>query len=246
MRARRVAAFTLAIGGLPLLLAAQVWLASRVERIDGFSRAELDGTVGTGEPLRLTWIGDSTGQGVGASTPDAALPRRVAARLGREVRLSVLAISGATTQDAIETQLPDLAATQPDWVIVGIGNNDVTHATSKRAFRERLDTLLTQVAAMRPEHLIVLGTAEFSGTPLLKEPLRTFAGVRSRVLDAVVRDLAAKHDALYVPIRTITGPLFKAAEGPTHAADDFHPNDVGYGFWTTAIIDTLRDAGLID
>lgn len=246
MTLRRIVALALAILGLPAILAVEIWLAAQVERIDGFTRAELDGTVGEGEPLRVTWIGDSTSAGVGSSSAATSLPHTVAERLGRRVDLSVLSVSGATVASATEAQLPDLAATRPQWVFVGIGNNDVTHGTSKKTFRARLDALLTDVAATEPERLIVLGTAEFSGTPLLKEPLRTLAGVRSRVLDAVVRDLAATHGAIYVPIRALTGPLFKAAPGPTHAADDFHPNDVGYGFWTTAIIDTLRDAGAID
>ncbi|MBA2280528.1 MAG: hypothetical protein H0W25_04725, partial [Acidimicrobiia bacterium] len=40
-------------------------------------RLELDGRIGppTGAALRVVWLGDSTAAGVGASGPDAAVPR---------------------------------------------------------------------------------------------------------------------------------------------------------------------------
>lgn len=236
---RRVGALALAILGLPTVLAAEIWLASQVERLDGFTADEMDGVIGSGEPLRVTWVGDSTGVGVGTDVPDEALPRLVATDLKRQVDLRVLAVSGATVGDALDTQIPALAATAPQWVFVGIGNNDVTHLTSRKRFRARMDLLLTRVAAIRPEKIIVLGTAEFSGTPLLKQPLRALAGVRTRVLDKIVRELAEKHGATYVPIRELTGRRFKERPGSYHARDDFHPNAAGYSIWAEAIMEIL-------
>lgn len=235
----------LAVLLLVIVVVVEALIAFRVERLDGFTRAQLDRRIGSGRALRVTWIGDSTSAGVGASTPERALPVLVAQELGRPVELSVLSVSGATTADAVAEQLPQLAALEPEWVFVAIGSNDVTHLTSRATLRSGLETLLAGVEATRPERIIVLGVAEFGGTPLFARPLRTIAGWRAHQLDAVVEDVAATHGAIYVPIARLTGPGFAADPLGTHARDRFHPNDAGYGLWAEATLATLREAGAV-
>lgn len=248
MRARlmRIAVTCLVtVLALVALIVVQALIAFRVERLDGFTRAQLDRRIGSGPPLRITWIGDSTSAGVGASAPEHALPIVVAEALERAVELSVLSVSGATTADALAEQLPQLAGLAPDWVFVAIGSNDVTHLTRRATMRRNLDALLSGIEATRPERIIVLGVAEFGGTPLFARPLRTIAGWRGHQLDAVVADVAAAHGAIYVPIAALTGPGFAADPLGTHARDRFHPNDAGYRLWADATIETLRAAGVI-
>jgi lysophospholipase L1-like esterase len=235
----------LAVLGFVIVIAVEVVLAFRVERLEGFTRAELDRRIGEGASLRVSWIGDSTSAGVGASSPDRSLPVLVGQGMDRSVELSVLSVSGATTAAAVAEQLPDLAATDPDWVFVAIGSNDVTHLTTRGALRSGLETLLAGVEATQPERIVVLGVAEFGGTPLFARPLRTIAGLRAHQLDAVVADVAAAHGAVYVPIARLTGPRFAADPIGTHARDRFHPNDAGYRFWADATLETLRSDGLI-
>lgn len=222
----------------PLILLVEVLIALRVERIEPYARTELDGRLGPsqGEPLRVVWIGDSTGAGVGAERVDSALPRLVAASLGRPVQLSVLAVSGARVADAVRDQLPELASLQPDWVFIGIGNNDVTHLTRSGSVRDALDTLVAGATATEAEQVVVLGTAAFAGTPLLRQPLRALAAWRSRRLDAIVRAIADAHGARYVPIAADTGPAFEADPQGLHASDGFHPNDAGYALWAESVL----------
>jgi len=227
------------------LIVVQALIAFRVERLDGFTRAQLDRRIGTGTPLRVTWIGDSTSAGVGASAPEHALPIVVAEALDRAVEVSVLSVSGATSGDALTEQLPQLASLEPDWVFVAIGSNDVTHLSSRASLRRNLDALLSGVEAAGPERIIVLGVAEFGGTPLFARPLRTLAGWRGHQLDAVVADVAAEHGAIFVPIARLTGPGFAADPVGTHARDRFHPNDAGYRLWADATIQTLHAAGVL-
>jgi lysophospholipase L1-like esterase len=238
MRASIVIAAT--IVGFIGLLVGQAVIAFRVDRIEGFSSEQLDRQIGDGQQLRVVWIGDSTSAGVGASRPERALPVVIANELNRPVSLHVLSVSGATTQDAVAAQLPKVAALQPDWVFVAIGNNDVTHLTSRAKLRTSLRTLLDGVTQVQPQQIIVLGIAEFGGTPLLPRPLRTLAGWRSHQLDEVVRQEAAAYGAVYVPIAKLTAPGFAADPLGTHAEDRFHPNDAGYQLWVDATLQTLR------
>src|ERR1043165_6590452 len=85
------------IGVVAFLLGIEVALAMGTKKLPEFSKEQLDKRIGGGaaKPLRIVWIGDSTGRGVGATDPEHALPRVVASGLDRPVELTVLAESGA-------------------------------------------------------------------------------------------------------------------------------------------------------
>jgi lysophospholipase L1-like esterase len=220
------------------LLVIEVVMARGGRQLVGFTRDQLDGIVGAGSgtPLRVTWIGDSTGQGVGASDPEHALPRVVARGLGRPVELTVLAMSGARVADAVADQLPLLRGTRPQWVFIGIGGNDVTHITSRGAFRTAIEKLLEGVAAVQPDHVIVLGIGEFASNPRFAEPLRFIAGVRGHKLDSDLRNAANRHGALFVDIAGATGADFMRNPAHYHSVDRFHPSDAGYALWAEATL----------
>lgn len=241
---RKLAFWTLGIAaGLTLLLGAEVVYAILAERLPPRKPHDLDGRVGgSGAPLRMAWIGDSVAAGVGASGPDAALPRVVAQALGRPVELDVVAFSGARVSGALDDQVPLVEALDPppDVIVVVIGANDVIHLAGGRRFRRDYDRLLAHVNAVGARHVICLGLPSFSSTPRFLQPLRTIIAWRARVLDAEVRTSAAEHEAHYVDIASATEPAFDANPEGTHAADDFHPNDAGYRAWARAVLSVLR------
>jgi lysophospholipase L1-like esterase len=195
---------------------------------------------GAGSPLRLVWLGDSTGAGVGASSPGTALPTGVARGLGRAVQLRVLARSGAQVLDVLNEQLPLLPPLRPDIVILGVGGNDVTHLTPRRLFQGFYDALLQGIQSVGPGTVVVMGIGDFGTVPRIPQPLRAITGWRGRRLDEVVRALAARRGAAYVDLYAETGPIFGSAPSRFYAEDGFHPNDEGYRAWATAILDVLR------
>jgi len=240
-----VAVAAVALFGFVGLLVIEVLMARGGRQLPGYSRAELDGIIGAGSgtPLRVTWIGDSTGQGVGATDPEHALPRVVARGLGRPVKLTVLAKSGARVADAVAEQLPLLKDTRPQWVFVGIGGNDVTHLTSRGSFRGAIEKLLDGIEAVHPDHVIVLGIGEFASTPRFAQPLRFIAGIRSHELDTDLRNAANRHGALYVDIVAGTGRDFVRDPALYHSVDRFHPSDAGYALWAKATLASIATAG---
>ena len=204
---------------------------------------DLDGRVGptAGEPLRMVWLGDSTAAGVGASGPDAALPRQVAARLDRPVHLTVRAVSGARVADVRDEQVPELgpAAERADVVVISVGANDVVHLTRRgdfaRRYRELLDGLPDDVP------LVLLGVPDFGSVTRFAQPLRFIAGVRGGTLDAVISDVARERQAGYVDIAGETGPAFRDDPGRLFAADRYHPSDAGYGLWADAVAPVVEE-----
>lgn len=226
-------------------LAVEILLARGGPRLPERPHGKLDGLVGTGpgQPLRIVWIGDSTGEGIGASEPSRALPRVVASGLGRLVHLTVLAQSGARVAGALETQLPQLERLEPDWVFIGIGSNDVVHVTRRGSFSRDVERLLTGIERARPSRVVVVGVGQFASTPLFAQPLRWIAGTRARRLDRDLRVAAERHDALFVSIIDRVGAEFVRDPARFHAADRFHPSDEGYALWARATLDALREAG---
>lgn len=198
-----------------------------------------DGRVGgEGPALRMVWLGDSTAAGVGATSADAAMPRRVARALRRPVDLTVLAVSGDRVADVVDDQVADLAALRPDVVLVSVGANDVVHLTSNDAYREAYRDLVDAV----PEgaRLVVLGVPDMGAPPRFAQPLRAVAGWRGRQLDRTTREVAEEAGALYVDIAGETGPAMRADTSRTFAADRYHPSDDGYALWAEAVVEVLE------
>lgn len=232
----------LGAGALPLALAVvlgvEVQLARTGPDLPDDAPLQHDGHLGgDGPALRMVWLGDSTAAGVGASSADGAVPRRVARALDRPVDLTVRAISGARISDVLAHQVDDLASLAPDVVLVSIGANDVVHLTSKGAFRDRYRELVERV----PDSalLVVLGVPDMGAPDRFAQPLRGIASWRGHVLDGVSRSIAREAGAAYVDVAGETGPAMRADRDRTFAADHYHPSDAGYALWADAVVEVL-------
>jgi len=192
-----------------------------------------------GAVATVVWLGDSTAAGVGASTVADILPEQVASLLGQPVRLTVLARSGARVADVLRLQLPHLAALHPSEVFISVGANDATHLTWRSRFRRDYGRLLAGLPASVVQ-VVVLGVPDLGGAARLAQPLRAVAGWRGRELASDIRNLARRHDAIYVDIAAGTGPAFRHDPERYFAADHYHPSDAGYHLWATIVVAALR------
>lgn len=92
-------------------------------------------------------LGDSTAQGIGASTPERGYVGLIAQCLHsatrRPVQVVSLSRSGARVHDVVVDQLPRLAGLAPDLVTVtvAVGANDLKHYDADR-FRADVDALI--------------------------------------------------------------------------------------------------------
>ena len=227
------------------IVAVEVVLAGRGPILTEYDPALADGRVEptaasadpTGAPLRVTWIGDSTAAGVGASSADASVSREVARRLadelGRPIDLEVHAVSGARVADVVESQV---ASVDPDTdvVFISIGANDTTHLTSSGAFAEQYRAMLEALPS--DATVIALGVPDIGSVTRLAQPLRAIAGWRGRSYDAIGAEEAARAGATRVDLAAGTGPAFRADPDRLLAADHYHPSDAGYAVWADVIV----------
>ena len=179
-------------------------------------------------------LGDSTVEGIGATSPSANYVSRLHARL-RTVypRAGVvnLGLGGATAADVVADQLERAILLRPRLVTLSIGPNDITGRVPVQVYTGHVDTIfrrLTQetsavvVANLLPDLAI---TPRFRG----REAAPAVGGLTVRFNEALTRaarSYGVEVVDLYQPSR---------AEIPRHpelvAADGYHPSDLGYARW---------------
>ncbi len=178
----------------------------------------LTAAVGTARPPLWVVLGDSTAQGIGASTIDHGWVARLEAALaadGRPHALLNLSRSGAHSHHVIDEQVPllDLLPYAPSIVTVCCGANDLMRNPNPSALTRRLRRLTDELPA--GSIVATLPAPRFSPT--------------GRHVNRVVREAAAANDLRVADL----GPHLVAPHRGT-SADLYHPNDVGYGAWVRA------------
>ncbi|MCG6568421.1 SGNH/GDSL hydrolase family protein [Tessaracoccus sp. ZS01] len=192
------------------------------------------------DALRYVALGDSAAQGVGASQVDHGYVPRIGRKLaevtGREVLITNLSVSGATSADVVRDQLPqfrDLPFT-PDLVTLDIGGNDVVFpGHSPASFEANMDVVL----AALPEGSFVADVPWFM-VPVL--------GRQSQKMAAVASILIERHKHHLVPLHRATREAGTWRYHRYTAGDWFHPNDLGYEGWADAYWTAIEASGVVE
>lgn len=190
----------------------------------------------------MVWMGDSTAAGVGATSAEHSVPRRVAALLEREVEVVSFARSGARIADVLAEQVLQMRASSalpPDLVAISVGANDVTHLTPLSRFVHSYEAVLDQVPPMA--RVVLLGVPDMGSMPRIAQPLRAIMGWRGRRLAAAVRRIAGRRRFGFVDIARATGRVFRDAPGSSFAGDQCHPSDEGYRVWAEAVAPVVQE-----
>jgi lysophospholipase L1-like esterase len=122
------------------------------------------------EKIRYAVVGDSYSCGEGA-TEKESWPALLTNRLrfeGFYVDLvSNPSVTGWTTKDAIDRELPKFINSNPNFASLLIGVNDWVQGVDEATFRKRFSYLLDQMLAVLPnkKHLLVVTIPDFGVTP---------------------------------------------------------------------------------
>ena len=189
-------------------------------------------------PVQYVALGDSTVEGVGATSADFNYVSQLYGRLRTvypTARVDNLGAGGATSADVLRRQLDRAIALRPHLVTLSIGPNDITTRVPVAAYERNLDSILgrlhTETTAVTVVNLIpdLVVTPRFRAhrerdalgrqTVLFNEALER----RSRAHGAELVDLYAA-SRREVPVR----PELIGADG-------YHPSDVGYARWAELV-----------
>jgi lysophospholipase L1-like esterase len=229
-RAALVAGLIGSFALLPLAWTQGLAIRQRVPRLPPARPPHHGSIPGTGAPIRVLAIGESTISGIGVSRGDQTVTAVTACALarstGRPVVWRAYGLSGATTREALERLMPCIAPEPADLLIIAFCVNDVVAYRSPAAFAADLAAIVTAARNRVGDAAAVIGgVAPLACFPALPWPLRTILGWRAAALQAAADRLAERLPKVVVErfSMPIAPELF--------ASDGYHPNSKGHRLW---------------
>lgn len=197
---------------------------------------EKSGQFGNGDdPATLFVIGESTIAGLGARTHETALAGQFAKQLGqlvnRPVAWQVVGKNGVTARRTIDELVPEMPDTPFDYILVGLGGNDVMKLTSPVRWRRDMLELLKILRNKNPQAVIFLSNCPMIiHSPIMPPPIKTILWKLSQMHDANIREFTRDMDRVfYYP-----QPVDVKLEG--FFEDGLHPSEQGYADWAAAMV----------
>lgn len=215
----------------PFHIAAQLALfAWRTERLREAAGLR-EGVTGSGPPLRLLVLGDSSAAGVGVGTQADALAGQVVAALSPRfaVQWQVVARSGVTSARALGMVAQARAC---DVAITALGVNDVLRHTRDRRFARAQSALHKLLRTKGARVILCSAVPPLGAFAAFSQPLRGHLGARAVKLDATLQQVCADTGAQHVPFDITPSPDWLARDG-------LHPSAKLYHHWGA------RMAGLV-
>lgn len=194
------------------------------------------GITGVGsETIKLLVIGESTIAGLGARNHELALTgqfaQRLAMRTGKKVNWTVLGKNGVTARRTINELVPLIPDGTYDYVLIGLGGNDVMKLSSPRKWRRDMTELLGILREGNPDAIFFLSNCPMiKYSPALPHPIRFILWELSKLHDANIKELTAEMDRVYY----YPQPVDVQLDG--FFADGIHPSEKGYSDWSEAMM----------
>ena len=213
------------------LLAASCRTAWRLQRSAALARHSVPIQQRPSHPsVRMLIVGDSTGVGTGASSPEHSLAGWLA-QMQPDLWLENRACDGAGFRD-LPAQLDAGLADAPrfDLVLIQAGANDVIRFRGLRDLRRDIERVLQRAGDLAPQ-VIVMPAGNVGNAPLFFAPLSWLMSWRARILHREIRSAAARHRAVYVNLfRSRSRDPF-VQRPHLMSGDGLHPSDAGYAAW---------------
>lgn len=195
----------------------------------------------SGEPVSLAMLGDSSAAGLGVAqaieTPAVLVAAGLAEVVGRPVRLTNVAVVGATSA-GLASQVDQVLPARPAVAVILVGANDVKERLGAADSVRELTTAVRRLRRVGTE--VVVGTCPDLGTIRpLAQPLRWLARRWSRQLAAAQTVAVIEAGGRTVSLSDILGPEFAARPAELFSADRFHPNAEGYAAAAAVLLPTV-------
>lgn len=204
------------------------------------AEGETSGRSGEGaQSVKLLAIGESTVAGVGARTHETALTgqfaKHLSKKIGKRVEWFAVGRSGITAGETIYELVPKVPDERFDYIMVGLGGNDVLKLSSPRKWRRDMTRLLGILQEKNPGAKIFITNAPAVRlSPVLPQPIKFILGHLSALHDRNTKEFTGRmRDVFYFhqPTEVIEGFF----------ADGLHPSEKGYDVWAEAILNFAID-----
>jgi acyl-CoA thioesterase-1 len=199
--------------------------------------------------IRYLPLGDSytIGQSVAANE---RWPNQLVARLKSDnIDMQIVdnpSVTGYTTQDLINTELPLVPKFKPQFVSLLIGVNDYVQGVPIQTFTQHLDFIITtlQKELPHPNEILLVTIPDYGKTPTGAEfgnPATSEAGIIA--FNNVIKQVGVTYK---LPVADIFPISQQVANDPgLIASDGLHPSGKEYAQWTNVIFQTLKQAQIL-
>ncbi len=198
--------------------------------------------------IRYLPLGDSYSIGESVAKPDR-WPNQLAARFstsGKTLRIVANpSVTGYTSQDLIDRELPLVKRLKPDFVTILIGVNDYVQQVPAATFQQNLDYIINmlQKQLAKPQNILLVTIPDYGKTPTgarFGDPAASEAGIKQ--FNEIIQQLATKHT---LPVADIF-PVSQAVAGDQSliAGDGLHPSAKEYAAWTNVIFQAMKSNAL--
>ncbi len=186
------------------------------------------------ESVKLLAIGESTVAGVGAQTHETALTgqfaKHLSNRIGKTVEWFAIGRSGIRAGETIRELVPKIPDEKFDYIMVGLGGNDVLKLSSPLRWRRDMIRLLGILREKNPTAKIFITNAPAVRlSPVLPQPIKFILGHLSALHDKNTKEFTREmKDVFYYhqPTEVVEGFF----------ADGLHPSEKGYDVWSETIL----------
>lgn len=196
-------------------------------------------------PIRYVALGDSYTICEGA-TAEESWPQLLCNHLNdKGISIQLIAnpsVTGWTTQDLIDKELPIYDESNPDFATLLIGVNDWVQKVSDDQFKQNLKLIIDRMQAKlkHKENLVLIAIPDFGVTP----KGANYSGGRDisqgiSTFNQYVREEAKARGLHYVDIFPVTQQMLNKPE--LISADELHPSAMEYAIWETLIFPVVVD-----
>ena len=219
----------------PLLYLQGQWVRRKIGVLPG-AAGDTRGRVGVGDrSVKLLVIGESTVAGLGARTHETALAGQFSFFLNQALDSTVewLAIgkNGVTARRTIEELVPLIPENENfDFVLLGVGGNDVLKVSSPKKWRRDMLELIGIMRDRYPDCGIFMTNAPAVHlSPVLPHPIKGLLGGLSKMHDLNTKEFTRDMEKIYY--------FHRPTEVPHDFwADGIHPSEAGYRLWSERMV----------
>lgn len=184
-----------------------------------------------------TALGASDAAGVGADTPEEGYVSQLAARLPAGSQTVNLGETGMLLHDALEEELPEAIAAEPQLVTIWLATNDFVAQIPYEEYMQDLDTLLQQLHDETLAYIVIANIPDITVLPSLDwltESEKENVYVEIQHWNSGIADVAEQHGVALVDLFGGEEQLGSRAEYV--GSDGFHPSSAGHArlaeyFW---------------
>jgi lysophospholipase L1-like esterase len=193
-------------------------------------------------PFVYVAIGDSTVEGVGASSPHrcyTGILYQALKEKKKHVDYHNLGVAGATVKEVRKYQLGQAIELQPDLITLSVGANDIRKRTRLKQFERELASLLKDLEEKTHAKIIVNTIPDLSLTPAVPRYMKSYSRYMAQKLNSIIKAMGNHVNVTIVDLFNYSRAVLKQfPEAISH--DGFHPSDFGYAIWANTMIPQMQ------